>query len=221
MKVRAIFLAGLAAIALLVVSGPVLDAQARGKAALMSPKELNEQAPAKFNVVFDTSAGQFELEVIREWAPLGVDRFYNLVKRGYYDDNRFYRVMPEYMAQVGIHGDPEVTKSWLDERIVDDPRGKQSNVKGTVGFVGFGMNRRSTQIHINLSDNKSMDRQIPPIGRVVSGLNVVEKLYAGYGDVPPTGSGPDQNRLMLEGNAYLTKDFPKLDYVKTATIKGT
>lgn len=222
MRVRPLRLTAVAAfvaLALVVVAGPTLEGQEpRGKAALMNPADLIEQAPATFKVNFDTSAGSFVVEVHRDWAPIGVDRFYNLVKRGFYDGSRFHRVIPDYMAQSGIHGDPEVTKVWLSERILDDPRGKQSNVKGTVAFVGAGMNRRSTQIYINLADNKSMDRQIPPIGRVASGMEVVGKLYAGYGEVPPTGNGPEQNRLTLEGNAYLEKEFPKLDYIKTATI---
>ena len=232
MTFRASLLTAVAAfvtLGLVLGSGPTLKGQGpRGTAALMDPAELKEQAPATFKVNFDTSAGLFVIEVPRDWAPRGADRFYNLVKRGFYDGCRFYRVMPGFMAQFGLNGDPAVIKIWLDAtpptpgipraRIPDDPRGKQSNKKGIVTFTATGLDRRSTLIFINLADNLLMDRQTIPFGQVVSGMNVVEKLYSGYGELAPSGNGPDLNRLYSEGNAYLEKEFPKFYFIKTATI---
>ena len=203
---------------LVIVFGPVLEGQeARGKAALMNPAALTEQAPATFKVNFDTSAGPFVVEVHRDWAPIGADRFYNLVKRGFYDGQRFYRVT-ELMAAFGIHGDPEVAKVWVSPaaRLRDDPLGKQSNKKGTIAFLYAG--GRRTQTFINLPDNPTLDGQITPFGQVVSNMSVVEKFYSGYGEAYPNGDGPQMNSIFNEGNAYLEREFPKLDYIKMATI---
>lgn len=220
---RTVAVAAFVLLTLLVnVPGPTLEAQAPvGKAALMNPDQLTEQAPATFQVHFDTSAGPFVIEVTRDWAPHGADRFYNLVKRGFYDGCRFYRVIPG-LAQFGIHGDPEVAQAWFTARIPDDIR-KQSNLKGTIAFSSSGINRRSTPVFINLIDNPGMDlfnapNGIVPFGRVVSGMNVVEKLYNGYGETAPTGKGPQMTPLYAEGNPYLEKEFPKMDYIKKATI---
>lgn len=186
------------------------------KAALLNPSAFTQPAPDKFEAKFDTSAGSFVVEVHREWGLNGADRFYNLVKSGFYDGNRFYRVTP-LMAVWGLHGDPAIAKAWLSARIPDDPTHKHSNTKGTVAF--FLSNKRTTQTFINLVDNsRIMDIQISPFGEIVSGMDVVEKLYAGYGEAKPNGKGPEMNPFYEEGNAYLEREFPKLDYIKKAMI---
>jgi peptidyl-prolyl cis-trans isomerase A (cyclophilin A) len=221
MTFRASLLAAAAAVvvALAIASGPRLAGQAaRGKAALMNPADVKEQAPAEFKANFDTSAGAFVIEVHREWAPNGADRFYNLVKRGFYDGTRFFRVIPGFMAQFGIHGDPSLSTVWRAARIPDDPV-KQSNKKGMITFATAGPGTRTTQLFINLVDNDGLDKSgFAPFGRVSSGMAVVEKLFGGYGEGAPRGNGPDQGRTQMEGNKYLESDFPKLDYIKSATI---
>lgn len=205
--------------AALMMSAPGVAGQAtRGKAALMNPADLKEQAPATYKAQFDTSAGMFVVEVHRDWAPFGADRFYNLVKRGFYDDVRFFRVIPGFMAQFGINGDPSIMNVWRAARISDDPV-KQSNKKGSLTFATGGPNTRTTQLFINLVDNNFLDKSgFAPFGEVVSGMDVVSKIYNGYGEGAPSGKGPDQGRTQMEGNKYLATDFPKLDYIKTATI---
>jgi peptidyl-prolyl cis-trans isomerase A (cyclophilin A) len=189
------------------------------KAKLRNPSALNEKAPDTYKAKFDTSKGPFVIEVHRDWAPLGADRFYNLVKNGYYDDCRFFRVIDGFMAQIGMNGNPAIQQAWVPARIQDDPV-KQSNKRGYVTFAHAGPNSRTTQFFINFGDNAMLDKQgFPPIGQVVSGMDVVDKLYSGYGDGPPRGRGPSQGQITAEGNAYLVKDFPKLDYVKKATIE--
>jgi peptidyl-prolyl cis-trans isomerase A (cyclophilin A) len=187
-------------------------------ASLKNPATLTEKAPDTFKVDVDTTKGAFVIEVTRAWAPNGADRFYNLVKNGFYDQVRFFRVIQGFMAQFGIHGDPAVSAAWRSARIPDDPV-KQSNKRGYVTFATAGPGTRTTQLFINLVDNQGLDAQgFAPIGRVVSGMNVVEKLYGGYGEGAPRGQGPEQGRLQAEGNAYLEKSFPRLDYIKTASI---
>ena len=187
-------------------------------AKLRNPAALKEQAPAVFKANFDTSKGQFVIEVHRDWAPLGADRFYNLVKNGFYDDLRFFRVIPGFMAQFGIHGNPSVQAAWRPAQIKDDAV-KQSNTRGMVVFATAGPNTRTTQLFINFGDNTGLDKQgFAPFGRVVQGMDVVDKIYGGYGEGAPRGKGPDQGRIQAEGNAYLTKEFPRLDYIKAATI---
>ncbi len=213
---RAVRIASLA-LAIVATSGVAFSAQDQGgKPSLTNPAAFTERAPDVFRANFDTSAGRFVIEVHRDWAPNGADRFYNLVKSGFYDGNRFYRVTP-LMAVWGLNGDPAVAKAWLSARISDDQTHKHSNTKGMVSF--FQANRRSTQTFINLADNSAtLDIQIAPFGQVVSGLEVAEKLYAGYGEAKPNGNGPEMNPFYEEGNAYLEREFPKLDYVKKATI---
>lgn len=185
---------------------------------LRNPSALKEQAPAVFKANFDTSKGQFVIEVHRDWAPIGADRFYNLVKNGFYDDVRFFRVIPGFMAQFGIHGNPSVQSAWRPAQIKDDAV-KQSNTRGMVVFATAGPNTRTTQLFINFGDNTGLDKQgFAPFGRVVQGMDVVDKIYGGYGEGAPRGKGPDQGRIQAEGNAYLTKEFPRLDYIKAATI---
>ena len=178
----------------------------------------NEAAPGTFRARFETTAGEFVIEVRRDWAPHGADRFYNLVKHGYYDGVRFFRVISGFMAQFGIHGDPQVSAVWREQRIPDDPV-RQSNARGMVTFATAGPDTRTTQIFINYRDNSGLDGQgFAPFGRVVEGMEVVDRLFAGYGEGAPRGSGPDQGRVQAEGNAYLQHEFPKLDYVKRATV---
>lgn len=186
---------------------------------LSDPTSLREQAPAVFKAKFDTSKGPFVIEVTRAWAPQGADRFYNLVKSGYYDDVRFFRVIAGFMAQFGIHGDPKIAAPWRTARIQDDPV-KQSNTRGMVTFAMGGPNTRTTQLFINFGDNSRLDGMgFPPIGRVISGMDVVDKLNAEYGEGAPNGRGPEQGRLQMEGNAYLKAQFGRLDYIRKATIE--
>jgi peptidyl-prolyl cis-trans isomerase A (cyclophilin A) len=185
---------------------------------LGDPAALNAQAPAVYKVKFDTSKGAFVLEVHRDWAPNGADRFYNLVKNGFYDNARFFRVISGFMVQFGINGDPRISAVWHDANINDDPV-KVSNQRGYITFATAGPNTRTTQVFINFADNRALDRQgFSPFGRVISGMSVVDALYAGYGEGAPQGQGPEQDRVQKEGNAYLVKDFPRLDYIRKATI---
>lgn len=212
--------AALAAVAILgatVGAAPQAGAQ-KAMAKLKDPASLTEQAPDTFKAKFETSQGEFVIEVTRAWAPKGADRFYNLVKNGFYDDVRFFRVIDGFMAQFGIHGDPSVSAAWRGARITDDPL-KESNKRGYVTYAMGGPNTRTTQLFINLVDNSRLDGSgFSPFGRVASGMNVVDKIFSGYGEGAPRGSGPDQGRIQMEGNAYLNKDFPKMDYIKRATI---
>lgn len=185
---------------------------------LSDPASLNEKAPAVYNAKFDTSKGSFVVEVHRDWAPNGADRFYNLVKNGFYNDVRFFRVLEGFMAQFGINGDPSLSAVWRNANIKDDPV-KQSNGRGTITFATAGPNSRTTQVFINFGDNAGLDGQgFSPFGKVASGMDVVDSLYGGYGEGAPRGGGPDQGQVQAQGNAYLEKAYPKLDYVKTATI---
>jgi peptidyl-prolyl cis-trans isomerase A (cyclophilin A) len=178
-----------------------------------------ERAPATYKVKFETTKGDVTVEVHRDWAPKGADRFYNLVKSGFYDNVRFFRVLSGFMAQFGINGDPALMAKWRNTPITDDPV-KQHNTRGTVTFATAGPNTRTTQMFINYGDNGQLDGMgFAPIGKVTSGMNVVDKLYSGYGEGAPRGAGPDQQRMQTEGNAYLTKSFPKLDYIKKAAIE--
>jgi peptidyl-prolyl cis-trans isomerase A (cyclophilin A) len=187
--------------------------------ALMNPSALTEHAPPVYKVKFDTSKGPFEVEVHRDWAPAGADRFYNLVKNGFFDNTRFFRVVSGFMVQFGLNGDPNVSAQWRQARINDDPV-KQSNTRGMVTFATAGPNTRTTQVFINFGDNNRLDGMgFAPFGQVISGMNVVDSLYSGYGEGAPHGMGPDQSRVQQEGNAYLTKDFAKLDFIKKATIE--
>ncbi len=218
--------ASLAALALAVlvaaVSLTVARAQDPGNS-LLNPAgaEINQQAPPVFTAKFETTKGDILIEVHREWAPRGADRFYNLVLHGFYAECRFFRVVADFMAQIGIHGDPAVTKAWMRANLLDDPV-KQSNTRGFVTYAkSAAPNSRTTQIFFNFGDNANLDRQgFAPFGKVVKGMDVVDALYAGYGEAAPRGSGPDQMQLMLQGNAYLVEGFPKLDYVKACSIHG-
>ena len=213
MTIRAYGIVAIAAFAATMGVGAQTDA---GKAKLKTPAALNEKAPDKYKAKFDTSAGVIVIEVTRAWAPLGADRFYNLVKNGFYDDVRFFRVLDGFMAQFGMNGDPAIQKVWGQNNFKDDPV-KESNKRGYVTFAKTGApDSRSTQIFINFGDNAGLDKQgFAPFGRVTDGMNVVDKLYTGYG----SNNVPDQGRITTEGNAYLLKSYPKLDYIKKATIE--
>lgn len=177
-----------------------------------------EQAPATYKVKFDTTKGSFVVQVNRDWAPLGADRFYSLVKSGFYDDVRFFRVVSGFMVQFGINGNPQVMAGWRDKPVKDDPV-KQSNKRGYITFAMAGPNTRTSQVFINFVDNTNLDGMgFAPFGRVISGMEVVDKLNAEYGEGAPRGRGPDQSRMQREGNAYLAKEFSRLDYIKKATI---
>jgi len=187
---------------------------------LKNPAALKETAPAVYKAKFETSAGTFVIEVHRDWAPLGADRFYNLVKNGFYDDCRFFRVLSNFMAQFGINGDPAVMAAWRGATIGIDPV-KESNKRGYITYAMAGPpTTRTTQVFINFGDNGGLDSQgFAPFGKIASGMDVVDKLYAAYGEGAPDGTGPAQGRIQMEGNAYLAKEFPKLDYIKKATIE--
>ena len=189
------------------------------KPSIDKPQTLNERASDIYRARFATSKGDFVIEVHRDWAPLGADRFFNLVKYGYYNDNRFFRVVGGFMAQIGIHGKPDLNTTWREQRIADDPV-KKSNLRGFVAFATAGPGTRTTQFFINFADgNSRLDGMgFAPFGQVVSGMEVVDSLYAEYGEGAPQGRGPHQGRIQDEGNAYLVRDFPQLDYVKEATI---
>jgi len=181
-------------------------------------------APAQFKVVLQTTRGDVTIDVTRAWSPRGADRFYSLVKDGFYDGARFFRVIRAprpFMAQFGINGDPKVTAKWADASIPDDPV-TQHNTRGMISFATSGANTRSTQLFINYSDNSWLDASgFSPFAVVSSGMEVVDQFYADYGEGPPEGTGPDQERIEKEGNAYLDSAFPKLDYIKTAKIAPT
>ena len=176
------------------------------------------QAPDSFQARFETSAGDFVIMVHRPWAPLGADRFYNLTRSGYYDGVRFFRVVSGFMVQFGIHGDPAVSAAWRDQRIPDDPV-RRTNLRGMVSFATAGPGTRTTQVFINFGSNDRLDAMgFAPFGQVTLGMEVVDRLYAGYGEGAPRGRGPDQGRIQAEGNAYLKRAFPQMDYVKRASI---
>jgi peptidyl-prolyl cis-trans isomerase A (cyclophilin A) len=182
---------------------------------MRNPAALKEQAPATYKVRFDTSAGVFVVQVNRDWAPLGADRFYNLVRSGYYDDVRFFRVIPNFMVQFGIHGTPAVSTIWRSTQIKDDAV-KQSNRRGFITFATAGPNTRTTQVFINFRDNPGLDKQgFAPFGEVVEGMSVVDKINSQYEGKPQEQFA----RILTEGNAFLNKEFPKLDFIKKASIE--
>jgi len=171
-----------------------------------------------FRVRFDTTAGPFVVEARRAWAPRGVDRFHELVEAGFYEGARFFRVIEGFVAQFGLSGDPDTDAAWRDRPIRDDPV-EASNVRGTVTFATAGPGTRTTQLFINLVDNVSLDRMgFAPIGEVVEGMDAVDALHAEYGEGAPGGAGPDQSRIVAEGNEYLERDFPALDRIVHAEI---
>ena len=182
------------------------------------PAKLTEKAPDTFKVQFDTTKGKFTVEVTRSLSPNGADRFYNLVRSGFFQDIAFFRVIPGFMCQFGIHGDPAVSAKWREAAIPDDPV-KGSNTRGTITFATAGPNTRTTQFFINFGDNSNLDGMgFSPFGKVIEGMDVVDKINGEYGEGAPRGTGPHQGRVQMEGNAYLKKDFPNLDYIKSVTV---
>jgi peptidyl-prolyl cis-trans isomerase A (cyclophilin A) len=170
-------------------------------------------APDSFRVTFNTSRGPFVVQVNRAWAPIGADRFFALVQAGFFDEDRFFRVVPGFVAQFGLNDKPAVNAVW-DKRITDDTV-RSSNTRGSLVFAHEGPHTRTHQLFINLVDNTRLDTMdFAPVGRVVSGMNVVDSLYSGY------ANKPDQQFIQTLGNSYLARMFPKLDYIKTAKIDG-
>jgi len=185
---------------------------------LLYPSRLDEQAPNRYQVLLETSEGDVRIEVVRAWAPEGADRFYNLVKHGFYDDQRIYRAVDGFMAQWGIHGTPLVDYQWRDESIPDDPV-RQSNQRGTITFAKAGPDTRTTEVFINFTDNPGLDDQnFAPFGRVVAGMEVVDAFHTGYGDGPPRGEGPYAAQAQAQGNAYLDTEFPELTVLRRASL---
>jgi peptidyl-prolyl cis-trans isomerase A (cyclophilin A) len=179
---------------------------------LLHPAALTSHAPAKYDVTFKTTAGTFVVEVDRAWSPLGADRFYNLVKSGFYNGDTFFRVVPHFVIQFGLSPSPKVNAAWANADLHDDPV-KGSNKAGYLSFASAGPNTRTTQVFINLVDNPRLDGMgFSPFGKVVSGMSAVNKIYSGYGEQP------DQNQITNEGKSYTDKSFPKLDKIVTATI---
>ena len=191
-----------------------------GQGNLANPATLNEQAPATYKARFDTSKGVFVIQVNRAWAPNGADRFYNLVKNGFYDNVRFFRVISGFMVQFGINGDPEGLGAVARGAHPGRPGRSRATSAAIITYAMAGPNTRTSQVFINFADNASLDGQgFSPFGQVISGMDVVDKLNAEYGEGAPRGRGPDQGRMQQEGNAYLQKDFPRMDFVKKATIE--
>lgn len=186
-----------------------------GQRDLKDPATLNEQAPETYRARFETSKGPFIVEVTRAWAPNAADRFYNLVKNGFYDGTRFFRVLEGFMVQFGLNGNPEIQRPWQSANLRDEPV-VQSNLRGYMSFTMESMpNTRFTMVFINFKDNPRLDKDgFAPFGRVVTGLEVVDKLHSGYG----RENEPNQRRILREGNKYLQDEYPKLDFVKKATI---
>ena len=186
--------------------------------ALLRPALLKDKAPETYQVKFETSKGDFTVSVTRAWAPLGADRFYDLAKHHFFDNESFFRVLKGFVAQFGISAYPPVNAVWEKATIKDDPV-TESNKKYFLTFATAGPNTRTTQLFINLADNPRLDTMgFAPFGQVTDGMNVVDTLYADYGEGAPGGSGPNQDEIQKQGKPYLDKNFPKLDYIKTTTL---
>lgn len=185
---------------------------------LLNPADAKLTAPAEFKVKFQTTKGDFTVQVKRDWAPKGADRFYNLVKLGYFDGCKFFRVISGFMVQFGINGDPKANGAWREARIDDDPV-KQSNTRGMITFATGGPNTRTTQVFINFANNARLDSTgFSPFGQISDGMQVVDSLFAGYGEGAPRGRGPRQDLVQSAGNEYLEKEFPQLDAIKSARV---
>ena len=185
------------------------------------------QAPPTFKVKFETSKGEIVVEVTRDLAPHGADRFHDLVASRFYDGARFFRVVRNFVAQFGLSGDPKLNDAWRVRCIADEPV-KHTNSRGTIAYARGGPGTRSVQIFVNLRDNARLDSLagfgFPPIAEVVSGMDLVDSLYSGYGEGAPRSGpqpgreGPNQDSISRQGNAYLQRGWPKLDYVKSARV---
>lgn len=200
-------------------ANPAEQAPAAQSPALTDPSLATEQAPAEYQVKLQTTKGDVLIAVHRDWAPQGADRFYNLVKVGFFDDVAFFRAIDDFMVQFGMNGDPAVTRAWNAYPIQDDPV-KESNKRTFVTFAKKNTpNSRTTQVFVNYRDNAMLDGMgFAPFGQVVEGMEVLDSLYKDYGEGAPKGTGPNQMLIEREGNAYLQRDFPKLDWVKKASI---
>jgi peptidyl-prolyl cis-trans isomerase A (cyclophilin A) len=185
----------------------------------LDPSLATAHAPEVFAARFTTTRGDFVVEVHRAWAPNGADRFYNLVKMGFFDDTRFFRAIDGFMVQFGISGDPKVSEKWRDATIPDDPV-KQSNLRGFMTFAQTGVpNSRTTQVFVTYNNHPRLDQSgFAPFGQIVKGMEVVDAFYKGYGEGAPEGQGPSQERVQTEGNPYLDKDFPKLDRILSTQL---
>jgi peptidyl-prolyl cis-trans isomerase A (cyclophilin A) len=185
---------------------------------LLRPDDFDETAPDEYRVTLETSEGDVVIQVHRDWAPLGADRFYNLAGAGFYDDSRVYRVVPGFMAQFGLNADPYVNQAWKNEFIVDDPV-VESNTRGRVAFAKGGVHTRTTEVFISYKDNSSLDEEgFAPFGEVAEGMDVVDSFYAEYGDGPPRGDGPYQAMVQARGNEYLDAEFPDLTRIVGVTV---
>ncbi len=195
-------------------------AGATGDSVLYDPSKATLTAPENFNVKLETTKGDIVIEIHRAWAPNGADRFFNLVKAGFYNDIAFFRVVPDFMAQTGLNGDPKANAAWRNARIKDDPV-TQSNKPYYVSFATSGPDSRTTQFFINFADNSRLDGMgFSPLGKLTDPSVAVFKTINGeYGEGAPGGNGPSQGRIQFEGNDYLKKEFPRLDYIKTATVQ--
>ena len=196
-----------------VIACASLGAQAQ-KPALTDVSAFNETAPETFRALFTTSAGSFAVRVTRAWAPHGADRFYNLVKNGFYDECRFFRVVPKFMAQFGIHGDPAVAAAWKDAQLPAE-RARVSNTRGRLAFAqGTLASSRTTQVFISYGDNSRLDRDgFAPFGEVVTSMVLVERIYSEYGE------GAEQALIQAGGNSFLNRYLPRLDYIRTAIVE--
>jgi len=174
--------------------------------------------PDSYRAIVETNKGNLTVEVPRAWAPEGAERFYRLLEQRFYADARFFRVVPRFVVQFGIHGNPAVSARWRNMTFADDPP-KEHNRRGTISFAANGRNTRTTQVFINLKDNLHLDKTgLVPFGKVVEGMDVADRLYSSYGEFPPRGAGPDPNLIEAKGNAYLESKFPRLDYIIRARI---
>ncbi len=183
-----------------------------------SPQGLDAVAPDSFLVRFTTTKGAIDLLVHRDWAPRGADRLLWLIDNRYYDGARFFRVVPKFVVQFGIPPLPAVSRAWRERRIADDSVAR-SNVRGTLSFATSGPNTRTTQLFINLADNARLDaRGFAVVAQVVSGMEVVDSLFSGYGEAAPRGTGPSQDRITAEGEPYLAQGFPRLDQIRSARV---
>jgi peptidyl-prolyl cis-trans isomerase A (cyclophilin A) len=215
-------LASLAAFGIAVVS---VAACARPDPLLQPrPATVAAAAPDSFTVDFETSRGTFTLMARRAWSPHGVDRLHYLVANGFYDDSRFFRVIPGFVAQFGLPADPSVAAAWKDRAIPDDPV-RASNVRGMVSFARAGRDTRGTQLFVNLRDNSRLDTLggfgFAPVGEVIRGMEVVDSLHSGYGESSPRGRGPIQDSIALQGSPWLDRNFPELDRIVSARITGS
>ncbi len=188
------------------------------KKAAPSGDAKNRPMPPVYRVLFDTTQGSFIVEVRQDWAPKAAERFWKLVNSGFFNDSRFFRVRPDFIAQFGLAADPQETAMWNQSPIDDDPR-KESNGKGTISFAQAGPRSRRTQVFVNLKDNRTLDKDgFVPFGKVNEGLEVFAKLYAGYGEWDPPGRGPNVARIQTQGNSYLDAQYPRLDKILRAKV---